>query len=374
IHLAGWNFVSFTFAKMQEMVHEVYMQRCLQLAQSGAGNVAPNPMVGAVLVYEDTIIGEGYHQNYGGPHAEVHCINDAVKNHAGKISGSTLYVSLEPCAHFGKTPPCADLIIQHKIPKVVIACTDSFEKVAGKGIERLKNAGVDVTVGVLEKEAIALNRAFFTYHGQQRPYITLKWAQTANGYIAGIGPERLMISNDYANRLVHKWRSAHTGILVGANTAIKDDPLLDNRNWWGTPPKKILFDPNLKVPVNLRLFKNEEVVFVFNTLKNAVSKNIIYLKMEDDNSIADMLRQLYTFKIQSLLVEGGRYLHTRFINACWWDEARVITNKTLQVGQGLPAPRLSEEVLLKETRIINDEILFYKNQNNPYIHAATGLF
>jgi len=356
---------------MQDLVHEVYMRRCLQLAALGAGSVAPNPMVGAVLVFEGSIIGEGWHQAYGGPHAEVHCITDALNKHPGKISLSTLYVSLEPCAHYGKTPPCADLIIQHKIPRVVIGCRDSFEKVDGKGIDKLRKAGIEVITGVLETEAIELNRAFFTFHEQKRPYIILKWAQTADAFIAGAGNERLLISNDYTNRLVHKWRTRAAAIMVGANTAIKDDPLLDNRNWLGPAPKKIILDPHLKVPGHLRLFKGNDVVFVINSVKDAVAQNIQYVKTDRTDIIKGTLHQLYQLNIQSVLVEGGRQLLQSFIDTGIWDEACVITNKELFVRSGLSAPLLTAQYKIKEERLLNDEIIYFKNKENNKIYAAT---
>ena len=218
--------------------HYTYMQRCLQLAVLGAGNVAPNPMVGAVLVNNGDIIGEGYHQQYGGPHAEPNCINDVPVEMKHMIPGSTLYVSLEPCAHFGKTPPCADLIIKTGIKKVVVGCRDPFSKVDGKGIDKLRNAGVEVIIGEWENECKELNKRFFTFHTKSRPYIVLKWAQTANGKMAAEGEDRLLISNDYTNRLVHKWRSEEAAILVGRNTALMDNPSLTTRLWKG----KILYD------------------------------------------------------------------------------------------------------------------------------------
>ena len=202
------------------------MHRCIQLAKLGAGYVAPNPMVGAVLVQRDRIIGEGYHQQYGGPHAEVNCIASVNETDKDLISASTLYVSLEPCSHFGKTPPCADMIIKHKIPKVVIGSRDPSKEVNGKGIEKLKAAGVEVEVGILENECKTLNRRFFIFNTQHRPYIILKWAQTADHKIAGITDERLFISSEVTNRLVHKWRSEEASILVGTNTALYDDPEL----------------------------------------------------------------------------------------------------------------------------------------------------
>ncbi len=364
---------SFTFAKMYEPAHEVYMQRCLRLARLAVGKVAPNPMVGAVLVHNRQVIAEGYHQQYGGPHAEVHCIREALQHHPDLIAESTLYVSLEPCAHFGKTPPCADLIIRHKIPKVVIGCRDSFEKVDGKGIAKLKAAGIEVVVGVLEKEAITLNKAFFAFHQLTRPYITLKWAQTANGYISEEGKARLLISNDYTNRLVHRWRSEHTAIMVGSHTALADDPRLDNRNWMGPGPKKIVFDPHLKVPVNLRLFNTADVVVVLNTVKNAVSGNIIYLKIDKNKMITDAMRQLQQLSIQSVLVEGGAFLHQSFIKEGVWDEARIITNKDLLVNNGVAAPVLTRQDKLKTTVLQKDEIIYFKNQNNSFVHAGAAL-
>lgn len=368
------NGVSFTFAKMEaDKVHVAFMERCLQLAKLGAGNVAPNPMVGAVLVCDGKIIGEGYHRFFGGGHAEVNCINDALQAHPEKITRSVLYVSLEPCAHQGKTPPCADLIIRHKIPKVVIACRDSFEQVGGKGIEKLEKAGIKVELGVLEKEAIALNKAFFCFHEKKRPYIILKWAQTADGFIAGTGDDRLLISNDYSNIKVHQWRSEHAAIMVGANTAIKDNPLLDNRKWFGPAPKKLLFDPSLKAPADLNIFSGNETVIVLNTMKDAVAKNIIYLKAAKNDFIADAMHQLFQLNIQSVLVEGGRKLLQLFINAGLWDEARMITNSDLFAGRGLPAPILDGEEKLNVAMQLKDEIIFFKNKTNPYIHAGARL-
>ncbi|WP_346239095.1 bifunctional diaminohydroxyphosphoribosylaminopyrimidine deaminase/5-amino-6-(5-phosphoribosylamino)uracil reductase RibD [Niabella insulamsoli] len=359
---------------MQGANHEKYMQRCLQLARMAVGEVAPNPMVGAVLVYQSNIIGEGYHQHYGGPHAEVHCINDALKSHAEKIAHSTLYVSLEPCAHFGKTPPCANLIIKHQIPDVVIGCRDSFDQVDGRGIERLRKAGVKVTVGVLEKESLELNKAFFTFHQQKRPYVVLKWAQTEDRFMAGTGSERLLISNEYSKRLVHQWRSASSAILIGAQTAINDDPLLDNRHWFGKAPQKVIFDPLLKVPSMLKLFQTGDVVIVLNTEKDAVSKNVIYVKMDKADMVPDAMRQLHQLNIQSIFVEGGQKVLQAFMEADLWDEAFVITNKDQILGTGLTAPVLKNQRKLHRQMLFNDEIIHFKNQNNSFIDAGSSLF
>lgn len=344
------------------------MQRCFALAAGGQGSVAPNPMVGAVLVYKDAIIGEGYHQKYGEAHAEVNCINDALKKTPDLIPASTLYVSLEPCAHFGKTPPCADMIIKHKIPKVVVACRDSFKAVNGRGIEKLKQAGVEVVEDVLKKQATALNKRFFTFHSLKRPYIVLKWAQSADGFIAGIAEERLMISGHLTNRLVHKWRSEETSILVGVNTAIKDDPLLDNRNWYGKPPVKIIIDPLLVGGNKLRLLQHAKKVFVINTLQEKEEKNIHYIKARRQNFLPEMLHRLYELQIQSILVEGGAVTLQSFINAGFWDEARVITNTSLFAVSGLRAPQLHAVQPENIQEILSDHIMVFKNKN-----GAAGL-
>ena len=242
------------------------MQRCLQLAAMGAGHTAPNPMVGAVLVYADRVIGEGFHRQYGGPHAEVNCINSVTKDDLPLLAKSTLYVSMEPCSHFGKTPPCTDLIIEKKIPTVVIACRDGYHKVNGKGIEKLRAAGINVIVGILEREALELNKRFFTFHQHQRPYIILKWAQSKDGKVAPLNlpagrqvphsggnleqskGKRLLISNEVTDRLVHKWRSEEAAILVGTNTALQDDPALTTRFWPGRDPVRLVIEMELKLP------------------------------------------------------------------------------------------------------------------------------
>ena len=235
------------------------MYRCLQLAKLAAGYTAPNPMVGAVLVHSDRIIGEGYHKMYGAAHAEVNCIDSIGRDEKGLIAESTLYVSLEPCAHFGKTPPCTDLIIRSGIRKCIIACRDPFMEVNGKGIEKLVHAGVHVETGILEKEAIELNRRFFTFHTKHRPYVILKWAQTADSIIgteAGSNGdfERLLISNEYANRLTHQWRSSEAAIIVGTNTALQDNPALTTRLWPGPSPTRLVIDMKLSLPSSLQLF------------------------------------------------------------------------------------------------------------------------
>jgi diaminohydroxyphosphoribosylaminopyrimidine deaminase/5-amino-6-(5-phosphoribosylamino)uracil reductase len=347
------------------------MYRCLELARLGGGHVAPNPMVGAVLVYEGRIIGEGYHQQYGQAHAEPNCIASVKEEDTNLIPLSTLYVSLEPCAHHGKTPPCADLLIARKIPRVVIGCRDPFPQVNGKGIGKLLAAGIEVELGVLEKECIRLNHRFFTFNTRHRPYIILKWAQSANGYIAGVpsgghpstgagdGP-RTLISNDYTNRLVHKWRSEEASILVGTRTALMDNPALTARLWSGPDPIRLVIDKNLSLPASLQLFDNKVKTIVFNTQKHEEKDNLIYYQVAEDSSLVNQVSiALHRLKIQSVLVEGGAHLLQSFIDEDAWDEARVITNNDLDIPAGLPAPRLQNAGLQSHESLLSDTIRYY---------------
>lgn len=348
------------------MGHDFYMRRCLDLAQQGAGFVAPNPMVGAVLLYQDHIIGEGYHQKYGEAHAEVNCINQAIEHgYTDKLDQSTLYVSLEPCTHFGKTPPCADLIINRGIQKVVIGCRDAFEEVDGKGIEKLKNAGVEVEVGILENECKELNNRFFTFHKQLRPFIILKWAQTNNGKIATGNHERLLISNEYSNRLVHKWRSEEAAILVGTNTAKLDNPELTTRLWPGNSPVRLVIDMGLQLPSSLKLFDNKTQTIIFNTIKHEEEGNLLYYQViPDENLVRQVINALYSLKIQSVIIEGGARLLQSFIDEGIWDEVRVIKNEQLMVSSGLDAPILKNAKKTFRQKIFSDIIEIYK-QDNP---------
>jgi diaminohydroxyphosphoribosylaminopyrimidine deaminase / 5-amino-6-(5-phosphoribosylamino)uracil reductase len=337
------------------------MHRCLELAKLGAGNVAPNPMVGAVLVYEDRIIGEGYHQQYGQPHAEVNCINSVKDEDRTLIAKSILYVSLEPCAHHGKTPPCADLIIANKIPDVIVACRDTYIEVDGKGIEKLKAAGVNVMVGILEKEALELNKRFFTFHAKHRPYIILKWAQSKDEKIANIDRSRVLISNEQTNILVHKWRSEEAAILVGTNTALHDDPSLTTRLWTGNNPVRMVIDSDLKLPASLHLFDNTVPTIVFNKHKNEINGLITYYKLRTDKNInLQILNALYELKLQSVIVEGGTRLLQSFIDNDYWDEVRIITNTGLSIADGLNAPLFESDQLVKEEMILNDRVSYYK--------------
>lgn len=353
-------------------IDQSFMHRCLELARLGAGHVAPNPMVGAVLVHEGRIIGEGWHKEYGKAHAEVNCINAVKESDRQFISQSTLYVSLEPCAHYGKTPPCADLIIHYNIPRVVIGCRDPFKEVDGKGIEKLKAAGIEVETAVLEQECRELNKRFFTFHTKQRPYIILKWAQTSDGYMAPLIPhkggtselqtQRLFISNEYSNILVHQWRSEEAAIMVGTNTALHDDPALTTRLWPGPSPVRLVIDLNLRLPVSLKVFDGSVRTIVFNTIKEDEKPNLSFIKLDKEKQfVPQLMDALFRLQLQSVLVEGGAALLQTFIESGSWDEARVIVNGELSINNGLPAPVLKNEQLVMEEKISTDTISYFRN-------------
>lgn len=336
------------------------MRRCLQLAALGRGSVAPNPMVGAVLVHEGKIIGEGYHQQYGFAHAEVNCMNSVREEDISFIPQSTIYVSLEPCAHWGKTPPCADLIIRKKIPGVVVGCRDPFEKVAGKGIDKLRAAGVEVMMSALEKECIDFNKRFFTFHTKRRPYIILKWAQTADGKMASADDERLLISNEFTNRLVHKWRSEEAAILVGTNTALLDNPGLDNRLWSGRSPVRVVLDKKLRLPQSLHLFDKKNKTVVLNDSLQKEDGQVLYYRMDESRNTAMYICEAcYDLNIQSVLVEGGVQMLQVFIDAGLWDEARIITNEKLFIGKGLSSPLLQHHNLNTTEQLHHDRIDYF---------------
>ncbi len=353
-------------------VHEPYMHRCLQLAKLGAGHVAPNPMVGAVLVHEGRIIGEGYHEKYGQAHAEVNCINAVKPSEVSLITSSTLYVSLEPCSHHGKTPPCADLIVAKKIPRVVIGCTDPFFEVKGRGIDKLQKAGIEVVVNVLEKECIGLNKRFFTFHLQHRPYVVLKWAQSADGKMARADKARFQISNEFSTRLVHKWRSEEASILVGTNTALNDDPELNNRFWDGANPIRLVTDMELRLPTTLKLFNSEIPTIIFNTRQHSVEKIAFhsshplgkeavgyYQVTTDVDFVPQLMHGLYQMKVQSVLVEGGAKLLQSFIDQNYWDEIRLITNSELRMEEGIGSPIFSG-IKTEEMELFSDRIEIFK--------------
>jgi diaminohydroxyphosphoribosylaminopyrimidine deaminase/5-amino-6-(5-phosphoribosylamino)uracil reductase len=323
-------------------LHEIYMQRCLDLAALGAGSVSPNPMVGAVIVHNDKIIGEGYHQKYGEAHAEVNAVKmvtDKYDNYADLLKKSIIYVSLEPCAHYGKTPPCADLIIKHQIPKVVVGCRDPFPQVDGKGIEKLQAAGIEVTTGVLEKECQWLNRRFFTRVQKQRPYIILKWAQTADGFFAPADGTQHWITGPEARKLVHQWRTEEDAILVGKNTVLADNPQLNVRYAEGKSPKRVVIDRRLELNKTLNVFDQSVETLIFNAIKTDIDGKNKYIALEDFDRFVPqyILFQLYLQDIQSVIIEGGAHTLNSFINAGLWDEARIFTGTSV-LENGIKAP------------------------------------
>jgi diaminohydroxyphosphoribosylaminopyrimidine deaminase/5-amino-6-(5-phosphoribosylamino)uracil reductase len=338
------------------------MQRCLELAVNGLGKVAPNPMVGCVIVHNDRIIGEGYHAAYGAPHAEVNAIK-AVKDKE-LLKNAKLYVNLEPCAHFGKTPPCSDMIIQHQIPEVIIGCMDSYSEVAGKGIEKLRKSGCQVTVNVLEKESRELNRRFFTFYEKKRPYVILKWAQTLDGFIdidrsnPDIKPE--WITNKFLKILVHKWRTEEVAILVGTRTAKNDNPQLTAREWHGSNPVRIVIDEKSTLPSHLHLFDQSTRTIIFTSQIKANKPNLEYISIDfNQNIIPQILDQLYELGLQSIIVEGGKMILESFIQAGFWDEARVlIGNKVFQ--KGIKSPEF-EYRPVSGFQSDKDKVLFFKN-------------
>lgn len=347
------------------------MLRCLELAQLGAGSVAPNPMVGCVIVHEGRIIGEGYTSPYGGNHAEVNAI-DAVED-ASLLPHSTLYVSLEPCAHFGKTPPCTNLIIAKKVKRVVIACLDPFAQVNGLGIKRLLEARIDVKLGVLEAEAQELNRRFFTFHQKKRPYIILKWAETTDGFVDGIRTDAnessLKITCETSNILVHKWRAEEAAIMVGKNTALLDNPSLTTRKYAGKNPIRILLDGKMETPESAKIFNDKAETLVFTeatkskirNLKSEIgSSNHQTIVVENLHDLKSILTELHTRDIQSVIVEGGPTLHASFYNAGLWDEIRRFV-APMSIEKGVKALQLTETPE-EETQVGDDRLLTYRNR------------
>lgn len=339
------------------MSHESYMQRALQLATLGMGKVAPNPMVGCVIVYENKIIGEGWHKSYGQAHAEVNAIDSVIDQSI--LPQSTFYVTLEPCSHYGKTPPCADLLVSKKVGKVVIACTDSNPLVAGKGIRKLQEVGISVELGILEKEARRLNKRFFTFMEKKRPYIVLKWAQTEDGFIARKDYSSRWISNEHSRTLVHQWRSQEQAVMVGTRTALYDNPQLNVRQWTGKNPIRIFIDKNLQIPTNYHLFDRSQLTICYNLQKNETSENLIFVKLDTDFFLENLLQDLHERKIQSVLVEGGSLLLQSLIDKNLWDEARVFVGNA-RFGEGIKAPQAP---FLPQTKqdIFGDKLFFYEN-------------
>jgi len=353
----------FYFCRMKEN-DELYMQRAIELANRAGGYNAPNPRVGAVVVYQDKIIGEGYHERYGEGHAEVNAIDSVRPEDRTLLSKSTIYVTLEPCFHYGKTPPCVELILKHKIPRVVIACKDPFEKVAGQSIHKLEAEGVEVLVGVLEKEAAWVVRRFFTNVQKKRPYVLLKFAQSKDGFM-GDPSKEITISNPLSKRLVHQWRSEETAIMVGTNTALIDNPRLNNRLYFGRTPLRLVLDRQLRLPDDLYLFDNSIETWVF-TAKKKQSKidKVRYISLDfEANLLTSILAYLHEQKIQSVLIEGGQQLLQGFLDENLWDEARVLcSNENLK--QGVVAPSISSQYLKSEEPLMDNWVKTYVNDSN----------
>lgn len=331
-------------------IHEKYISRCIQLAKNGLGTTYPNPLVGSVIVYEGKIIGEGWHKKAGEAHAEVNAIN-SVKDKS-LLSKSTIYVSLEPCSHFGKTPPCSDLIIHHKIPNVVIGTIDPFAKVSGNGVKKLIESGANVTVGVLEEECNELNKRFFTFHNKRRPYIVLKWAETQDGFIAPETKDNrspVWITNKYSRQLVHKWRTEEQGILTGTQTIIDDNPSLTARDWKGNQPVRIVLDKNKRISKESTIFDSSALTFL-------ISDDEIDFSRDVANQICDYL---FKKEIQSVIIEGGCRTLQTFIDAQLWDEARVFKSLTI-FSTGTKAPIFKGKII-KQHKISNDELLIFSN-------------
>ena len=351
---------------MQE--HEVYMRRCLELAQLGMGSVSPNPMVGALLVHDGNIIAESYHQRYGGPHAEVGVVEEVRQMYGDTAEtifrNATMYVSLEPCAHYGKTPPCAKLLAEHQVGEVVVACRDPFEQVNGQGIALMEAAGIRVTEGVLAEESRWLNRRFITRIRQQRPYVILKWAQTADGYMAPADGSQHWITGPEAKQLVHRWRSEEDAVLVGTQTALADNPQLTVREWQGRSPKRILIDKDLAVKASSHLLDGSVETIVFNNTRTDWVGNTKYIALENFDLYLpqSILYQLYLMDIQSVIVEGGRKTLDRFMEAGLWDEARVLTSPRVW-GGGTSAP-VCHAVASGIQQVGNDQLfVYYRNKD-----------
>ncbi len=345
---------------------ELYIQRCIELALNGIGSVSPNPMVGAVIVHNDKIIGEGWHKKFGEAHAEVNAIN--IIEDKSILKNSTIYVNLEPCSHHGKTPPCAELIIKHQFKKVVIGMMDPFEQVAGNGIKKLKDAGIEVIENVLQKKCEELNKRFITYHTKKRPYVILKWAQTIDGFIAPDATkmsteefeEKRHITDFIIQKLVHKWRTEEDAILVGTNTVAYDNPALNVRAWIGNLPIRITIDKNLRLASTHKIFDQTQATFIFTEQENTSIKNITYIKIDFTKDIAaQILTHLYQQHIQSLIIEGGTKTLETFINKGLWDEAQIFSSPKILVD-GIKAPIISGTII-HQNNIDGKQLTIYRN-------------
>ncbi len=342
--------------------HNNYMRRCFDIARFGAGFVSPNPMVGAVIVYNDEIIGEGWHQMYGTAHAEVNAVNSVSEENLPNLSKSTMYVSLEPCCIFGKTPPCSNLIIENKIPEVVISCLDSTPGVAGNSVKILRDAGIKVTTGILDEEGKELAAFRNTFAGKNRPYIILKYAQSADGFISKEG-EQTWLTNPYSKRLTHKWRAETDAILVGTNTATIDNPQLNNRFWSGMPPLRLVIDKNMRLDQNLHLFDDEQPTLIMT--ENAVNvmgfERTQFVPLDFSENVPEQIvNTLAQGKVTSLIIEGGAHTLQSFIDAGLWDEARIFSVGK-RLAAGIKAPNLKGKIV-KTEKIVSDTLTVVKNQ------------
>ncbi|MCJ8167545.1 bifunctional diaminohydroxyphosphoribosylaminopyrimidine deaminase/5-amino-6-(5-phosphoribosylamino)uracil reductase RibD [Pontibacter sp. E15-1] len=340
------------------MSDELYMRRALELARLGSGSTYPNPMVGCVVVYKGQIIGEGWHRQYGGPHAEVNAI--AAVDDKRLLPESRVYVTLEPCSHFGKTPPCADLLISSGVRDVVICNTDPNPLVAGRGIKKLLDAGAQVKVGILEAEGLEVNKRFFTFHAKKRPYIFLKWAETADGFVAGPDYQPLQISGKLAQRLVHKWRSEEQAIMIGTRTALYDNPRLNTRLWNGQSPLRLVIDKHLQLPPHLHLFDQSQPTVVYNFRKQEEQDRLQYVQLQEQEPILPQIMQdLHQRNVLSVLVEGGTYLLESLLQAGLWDEAIVFKGRHITLGKGIKAPNMMYGQLQQSQTFGPDQLLHY---------------
>ncbi len=344
--------------KHDHHIDELFMQRAMELALLGIGQVSPNPLVGSVVVHDGKIVGEGWHKKYGGPHAEVNAVNDVEDKSV--LSESTVYVTLEPCSHFGKTPPCCDMLIQQKVKKVVVANVDSNPVVNGEGLHKLREAGVEVITGVLEKKGRELNKRFFTFVEKQRPYVILKWAETADGFVARKNYDSKWISDEFSRQLVHKWRTEEDAVLVGMRTAQHDNPQLNIRDWTGRNPVRIVIDRFLKLNKKINLFDGSQKTLCYNVLKHEESKNISFVRIDEENFLPNLLHDLYRRQIQSVIVEGGAQTLQAFIDQQVWDEARIfISPQTFE--KGIKGPVFSG-VLDNQYKIRRDWLNVHRTQ------------
>jgi diaminohydroxyphosphoribosylaminopyrimidine deaminase/5-amino-6-(5-phosphoribosylamino)uracil reductase len=334
---------------------ELYMRRTFELALMGKGLVSPNPLVGCVIVHNHQIIGEGWHKKYGEAHAEVNAINSV--SDKSLLKESTVYVSLEPCSHVGKTPPCADLLIEHRVAKVVIANLDTNPLVSGEGIKKMRATGIEVVTGILEKDGRELNKRFFTFIENQRPYIILKWAETSDGFIARENFDSKWISNEYSRQLVHRWRTEEDAVLVGTKTAFHDNPQLNVREWTGRNPVRIVLDRFLRLSDKLNLLNRKQKTLCYNVLKHEEHTNLSLIRLNEENFISNLIADLGKQRIQSVIVEGGATTLQLFLDAGLWDEARVfIGDKSF--GKGIRAPHLQGNLITQES-VFNDTLRIY---------------